>query len=583
MATRVRECFKIDDAIFLFGDTSAYELDVKVLNQATAMITGAKYLILERIHLTHSTTSRLFELLKCCSSKWKGVFISDCFGPHLHLAIKTMAYEYSEDVFVLSNSDSQRMPEYTYLHNPYSIVFGHFGSKLCFTLRQTSTMPRTELLMWGIDNAKNDQRIQEITFCFLTFSRQACDLFCELLSSRPCWKRVRFSFNWSEPQSSKLFKLAFERCDEVAFESLTEESLDRIRDLDDCPSLPNLEFQRCALAISTQQHFQTLQLALCKIRNMERLTLVACKLTDEQLANLVATLPTTATLKKIELGGNYCGAKTPIALAKLLRSSSCQLELLDLSQVIAGEEPCDFPSILTAWAEEQPLQKGASYSQPILPSVRTFRFGQRRDTSHVPNEIAADRLLSFATAFTPACRIEEIDAGEWVFPVSVKDDEGGANEQQGLSSTQAVDQLDRILLSFLLSLKGGNSWLTRIFGNVPREIRRIVDGGETKSRQILKEIWTYLALNKIGLRKSLMYRQDDKHFTIPMSLCWPFLLKRVMNVGAHMMNDKEGLTQSLTPNLPVTLLFETLRGNSSSWHNRRIAIVQKEAESIRMT
>ena len=352
-----------------------------------------------------------------------------------------------------------------------------------------------------------------------------------------------------------------------------------------CSSLPAITFRRCTLADA--QAYNSLQLGLPNSLVIESLILVDCNLSDDQMATLVASLPKTSMLKRLVLNRNLGGPKTPRALASFLRSSSSRLQLLELTSMRDEKEPCDVTPIVLALTEIQRC-RFASYSRPFLPAVQVFRLGLRReDHSHYPwnisrNEIKGDQLLLFAKAFNPACHIEQIDTGgEWIFPVSNEDYSGDTNELNsgGVgSSTQADDQLQQILSHFLLALKGGNPWLTRIFGKVPSMIRQIVDGGDTNSRQILQKVWVYLALNEIGLRKCMtrQQRKDEKLSITPLSLCWPFVLERAMQVGMRLMNDDDAITPSLTPYLSVTLLFETLRENpewysyrSQGWRKRR--------------
>ena len=218
MAANVRWGYP-NDAIWLQGDETSNDLTVEMLNHAVTMIPSANQLDFDRLHLSPSLTCQLFDLIKRrSSSKWKCVRFLDCFGTSVFDVIKTIAFEHSEMVFARCISTSNLTQEAKMSQLGSFIQWSKSGSELYIFLFQRKVQDLSELQLWAIHTAKTDHRIQELRLALKDISQHAGDLFCDLLSSRPCWKRLTFR-SCVGPHFARLLTLSLQRCKEVAFET----------------------------------------------------------------------------------------------------------------------------------------------------------------------------------------------------------------------------------------------------------------------------------------------------------------------------------------------------------------------------
>ena len=335
--------------------------------------------------------------------------------------------------------------------------------------------------------------------------------------------------------------------------------------------------------------------SICKI---EILDLSFCQLRDKDMAAFVACLHSATSLKILDLSENFIGPQTPKAFEAFLSSPLCCLETLALCNNCGRNKLIDFTPIANALS-------GGNFSSASSPKVCTLKRLSLRG-----HKISFAALLVFVSAFqstaTGSCRLEEFYTGQWKSGQSMPhneevahsdsddDEDEDDDDESDIENYEALHgdnrqlnvlesnnnglilspreirtelRLQEVLKELLKVVKGGNVWITSLFDSLPGVVVRTLQRGSTnETRRILQELWVYLALNTTGLRRYMSQKHDDQKCEIPLNLCWPFMLERVFKIGEGMVADTFGLSRTLTPTLPCTLLFEVLRA-TPEWYS----------------
>ena len=142
---------------------------------------------------------------------------------------------------------------------------------------------------------------------------------------------------------------------------------------------------------------------------------------------------------------------------------------------------------------------------------------------------------------------DEADDYEEAESLERKSGESENEEDARFLSPEDIEAETRLSLISELrkAVKGSNIWINKLFTRVPGAILWIV-----KSRPDMEKSRN---LQDRTSEDNMSLTQDGKDCEVPLSMCWPFMLERVIKIGKRMVEDTSGISKTLTPTLSCTL------------------------------